>query len=436
MAVHSRGVLFWFLMRWMFAETAAEQVRRQAVLAAIDAWWEAFQENEPAIRTGIAGKTTLDLPVFMHERLLAIAPELAWEFGPGAAEENHRLAITPEQAYHLVPLAEEIAKRAPALPGWEFVDHRPPWPISWASNLMAVRTGQPCDGWHVIVSRTSLGHKLQLRFLIPGCKRSEDPEFLGRALVVTEALLGEKVLREWVGPILVDPLPRQRAFVLFGKTTVGTPHSIPVEQLAQRASAEIDVIASALPKQPYFLQPAGGHWMYQSQPQPALDYAAQEDLYLSIGFVEGLYQGVRAGAFSSRTFSRDGETFCYLKVDGSAGLEGSAFADRGALEELLDEKLAEASLGCHVGGGSGLRYSYVELALVDLPRALELARKVLRDGRVPLRSWILFHDAALANEWLGIYPDTPPPPTAQPGAPPEIRPNRIEVSLEHAKAPS
>jgi hypothetical protein len=421
-------------MRWMFAETDAEQLRRQAVLTAIDAWWEAFRENEPALRTVIAGKGTLDLPDFMHQRLLAIAPELAWEFGPGAAEGNHRLAITPEQHYHLVPLAEEIAKRAPALPGWEFVDHRPPWPMSWASRLMSVRTGQACEDWHVIVSRTSVGHKLQFRFLVPGCRRSEDPEFLGRALVVIEVLLGEKVLREWVGPILVDPLPRQRAFLLFGKTTVGTPNSIPVERLAQRASAEIDLIRSTLPEQPHFLQSVGGHWMYKSEPQPALDYEGQDDLYVSTGSVEGLYEGVRVGAFSSRTFSRAGETFCYLKIDGSAGLEGSTFPDRGALEDLLDEKLNEATLGCRVGGGSGLRYSYVELALVDLPRAVELVRRILHDGRVPLRTWILFHDAALANEWLGIYPDTPPPPTPRPGAPPEVRPNRIEASLEHAKA--
>ena len=278
-------------MRWMFAETEAEQVHQQAVLAAIDAWWEAFRENEPALGSDIAGQTTLSLPDFMRERLRAIAPELAWEFGPGAAEDNDRLAIAPEQEYHLVPLAEEIAKRAPALPGWEFVDHRPPWPTSWASNLMAARTGQPCDGWHVIVSRTPLGNKLQLRFLAPGCKHSEDPEFLGRALVVTEVLLGEKVLREWVGPILVDPLPRQRAFVLFGKTTVGTPHSIPVDQLAQRATAEMNLIQGSLPEQPYYLQPGGGNWMYQSEPQPALDYEEQQDLYVSTGFVEGLYPG-------------------------------------------------------------------------------------------------------------------------------------------------
>ena len=45
-------------------------------------------------------------------------------------------------------------------------------------------------------------------------------------------------------------------------------------------------------------------------------------------------------------------------------------------------------------------------------------------------------DATLASEWLGIYPDTPPPPTAQPGDPAEVRPNRIHANLEEARARS
>jgi hypothetical protein len=429
-------------MRWMFAETAEEQAERQRVLAAIDTWWEGFRASEPEILRHIALQSDLDLPAFMA-KLSAIRPGIAWEFGP--VEGGHRLAITAEQKYHLAPIAEEIVKRAPALPGWEFFDHRPPWPTSWASNMMAVRAGQPCDGWHVIVTHTPVGHKLQLRFLVPDCKRSEDPEVRGRALVVIEVLLGEKVLRDWVGPILVDPLPRQRAFLLFGKTTVGTPNSIPIEQLAERASAEIEAIRGILSEQPLFqrfrdeLPQAAGkvevpYWMYQSKPTVALDYADQDDLYVSTGQVEGLYQGVRAGAFSSRTFSRAGEIFCYLKIDGSAGLAGSAYADRCALEEELDEKLSEAKLGCTVGGGSGLRYSYTELALLELPRALELVRQVLRAGRAPVRTWILFHDATMASEWLGLYPETPPPPVARPGDPPEVRPNLIHANLAAAEA--
>jgi hypothetical protein len=415
-------------MRWRFAETAEELAHKQKVLAAIDAWWEAFRDNEAEIRKDIAGKSDLDLPAFMQRWLGAVSPRIAFEFGPGSEAGHHRLAITPEEQLELVPLAEEIVRRAPALPGWEFLDHRPPWPASWAVTMMKTRTGHPCDQWHVIVGRTEVGHKLQLRFLADGCRRSEDPEFKGRALRVIEVLLGDKVLRDWVGPVMVDPLPRQRAFVLFGKTTVGSPHSVPIAQLPEQARAQMELIRGALPEEPCFRLRHGSHWTYGQKPAPALDYERQTDHQIGSGVVEGLFQGVRAGYFCSETFSRAGETFCYLKIDGSAGLDGCVHDDRDVLEKELDRKLVEAGLGCRVGGGSGLRYAYVELALVALPRALELVRQVLE------RSWILFHDAALASEWLGIYPTTPPPPTAQPGQPSDLRPNRIPLNRAHTES--
>jgi hypothetical protein len=34
----------------------------------------------------------------------------------------------------------------------------------------------------------------------------------------------------------------------------------------------------------------------------------------------------------------------------------------------------------------------------------------MRAAAVANRSWLLFHDAHLADEWIGIYEDTPPPP--------------------------
>jgi hypothetical protein len=34
----------------------------------------------------------------------------------------------------------------------------------------------------------------------------------------------------------------------------------------------------------------------------------------------------------------------------------------------------------------------------------------LRKLEVPERSWVLFFDAGLAAEWVGVRPETPPPP--------------------------
>ncbi len=80
------------------------------------------------------------------------------------------------------------------------------------------------------------------------------------------------------------------------------------------------------------------------------------------------------------------------------------------MEEAISEALEKEKLGCAVGGGTGLRYSYVDLALTDLHRGTDVVRRVLQKSNLHKRSWLQFYDSALRDEWIGIYDDTPPPP--------------------------
>ena len=100
----------------------------------------------------------------------------------------------------------------------------------------------------------------------------------------------------------------------------------------------------------------------------------------------------------------------HVKIDGSDGLDESQFADKGEIEDALDEVLVPARLGCQIGGGTGQRYAYIDLALIDLDRGIQAIRERLRRGSVPKHTWIQFFDADLVAEWIGIYDDTPPPP--------------------------
>jgi hypothetical protein len=99
-----------------------------------------------------------------------------------------------------------------------------------------------------------------------------------------------------------------------------------------------------------------------------------------------------------------------VKLDGRGGLDEEHFADKSEIEDALDAALVPAGLGCHVGGGTGRWYSYVDLALTDVDRGCEIVKAVLRAGNVPRRSWILFFDDEWAHEWIGIYDDSPAPP--------------------------
>src|SRR5262249_36214630 len=112
-----------------------------------------------------------------------------------------------------------------------------------------------------------------------------------------------------------------------------------------------------------------------AEPDECDDCIRQEDLLVAITPLPGLVQNALSSApFDSARFSGCGETFCYLKIDGSAGLDGSLFSDRAEIEAAINGVLRPAKLGCSIGGGTGRRYSYVELALVDVERAWQEMR--------------------------------------------------------------
>ena len=63
--------------------------------------------------------------------------------------------------------------------------------------------------------------------------------------------------------------------------------------------------------------------------------------------------------------------------------------------------------GAVVGGGTGLRYSYVDLALTDPEKGLGQVVDVLRKGKIVKRAWILFFDDVYRAEWVGVWEDSP-----------------------------
>lgn len=153
------------------------------------------------------------------------------------------------------------------------------------------------------------------------------------------------------------------------------------------------------------------HRMFQMQPVKQADYPGRSDLLVGYTVLPALWERFHSSeTVHSTDFSSCGEAFCYLKIDGINGLEGSVFQDKSQIEDTLDEALRHFKVGCVIGSGTGLRYSYVDFAVIDAPMACGIIRKVLCAGKILKRSWILFFDSDKAEQWMGIWEDTPAPP--------------------------
>jgi hypothetical protein len=325
---------------------------------------------------------------------------------------GHRLVITPESQHQLRPLVRAILDRAPTLEGWEFYEHRLAEDLRSALEMAEVRAKRDASDFLVRVARGAK-HLVDLTYVAPSISGEDDGSARNAAFVITETLLGEACLDEWIGAIDVAPVPQPSGIArLIGRRPEGLQGAVPLSRAAETVRAVIGSIVDQLPGTPHLDWVDDAMWsLWKMQPEEADDYRAQSDLFVARSANSELWTAAHSGyLFSSRRFSRCGETFCYVKLDGAEGLDETQFADKAEIEDAMDDLLKPAGLGCTIGGGTGLRYSYVDLALTDVDSGIAAIRERLRAGNVPMRSWVQFFDSDLAAEWVGVYDETPPPP--------------------------
>lgn len=393
-------------MRWLFADpnNPDEAAHVRATVAKIDDWWKAFQSKRANIEGLFKRKSHWNLPQFMEDTLQAIDPRLMWEFGAALRGPGHRLVITPESQRWLRPMVRTLLERAPKIEGWEFYPYRPAETAEQTIQTVQGRVGVDITG-ALIDASVAPGRKVDLNFAFPGQPDIDEQTAINAAFVATETLMGEQVLDTWIGTIgLFDgdaptgghPLSLDRAQATVAALIRGSLDQLPSERTRD---VSFDDNQWATIK----LEP----------PEEADDYPGRSDLVVASTHDVELFQAIHGGqSFSSSCHSRLGEQFCYLKLDAAEVARDGIVAFRSQFEDALNPALLESTSGCCMGGGSGLRYAYIDLALTDLKHAVPIIRQTLAERDAPVRSWLLFHDDDLAAEWIGIRPQTPPPPEA------------------------
>jgi hypothetical protein len=388
-------------MRWLFADPhnpdEAAQVREK--LAAIDRWWQAFQAKASEFEALFKRRSEWDLPRFMEDTLQAIDERLMWEFGPAMRQEGHRLVITPESHRWLRPLVRTILERAPKVAGWEFYAYRLAETPEETIGMVKSRVEVDVSG-ALAEATIAPGRKIDVRYAFPTLSEIDEQTATNAAFVATETLMGEQVLDTWIGEIgLVDDPPR-------------AGRALPLARAQATVAALIRSLIDQLPSKRRHELPDGSWTTLKLQPpEPADDYPDRTDLIIANTSDLELFRAMHSGQpFSSSCHSRLGETFGYLKLDAAEVPWEGRIDFRAAFEDALRPALVGAGLGTIVGGGSGQRYAYTDLALTELKRAVPLIRQVLCEQSAPMRSWLLFCDDEYAREWVGIYGETPPPP--------------------------
>lgn len=385
-------------MRWLYIDEndKEENAARRAVLSRIERWWEAFTDHAPRLKEHFESDSDFDVPAFMRENLENIDQRIGWEFGPALHGEGDRLVITPEHHLSLRPLCDAIIDRAPKLEGWEFYHGRIAETPEAARAAVEAETDVEL-GRCKVQTRVDEMNRVGLKFYLPD---RDDRELGGvQAAIAAEALMGEEAFARWVGRI--DVVDRES-----GDTWV------PLDALKRHVFAEVATIDGELPGKPLVEMVDELQWsLWRLSPPNKDEYPRQQDLIMGSSALDRMSACAQLGqSFDSRRYSKVGETFCFLKFDGDGRKIKARMEERKVVETAVNEALVEAGLGCVVGTGTGKKYSYLDLALTRVNAGVPVIRRQMRKAQVATRSWLLFHDAHLADEWVGVYRDTPPPP--------------------------
>jgi hypothetical protein len=186
--------------------------------------------------------------------------------------------------------------------------------------------------------------------------------------------------------------------------------ALPVETLAETARAAISGLKCGLPLLPAPADEESPDWVvFELEPDVRPDYAAQDDLLMSGTRTPELKKSfLRGERFFSERFSNSGALFGYLKYETASFGPGQRLAKRAAFERALTGALSSEQFRL-IGHGLGLRYDYIDLALMDPDCVPDRLLPALREAGIPKRVWLLFCDSELEREHIPVYPETPAP---------------------------
>jgi hypothetical protein len=390
-------------MRIRFVDAGDEPAlaRRARLDERILALW---QEIEKAAESG----SSSEVERVARRELGALDAELACEVSAPDEHAPMRLVLSARGNPRLRPLVAAILAKAPERSRLMPVGERSALDQTAALARARAASGLELGGTRVRAGFTR-GHLLSIAIHDPAFSGVPAGKARRAAELVCEGLLGERLLDDWVESVDAVPLAGSGPLRVLN-TAADTALLEPLAELLPKVRAGIDGLLAGLPDRPCHVRQQADWTMFETQPELSDDWAEQDDLVMATTSMPEMLKSFLQGApFHSGRFSRHGERFCYLKID-ALGLDGRArLEQRSALEDALDRALVPEGHGCVIGNGFGVRYSYVNLALSDLDGALAAVRRIARELRAPERSWLLFFDAELAEEWVGVWPRALPP---------------------------
>lgn len=381
------------------------------IQAAIQSWWAAFARAEHALNemfmTGEGGPTDI-LMNLMNEHFHAVHPEMMWEFGKGT-QKNHVLRIAPERNYELEPLARWMKDLAPELEFFDIQIDRPATPWNEIIEHTDSRFSWPSPAEIYFTLETGKFNRIDIVFHAK--TKDVGPKFETDCFLLTEQLLGEKVVTDWVGYIDAE-LHTPKG--LIKKTYSSFPaRAINASGLAGAVRAKMANIKNDLPPVISDQDIDNQNWsIVKIERQEDDPHHYMNDMYLAVTSDADLFRSLYSAKsrFHGGRHSTAEDCFVLIKIDGADSARDLGQADsRHDIQNAVDDALRAQGLGGVVMGGMGQIYMFIIVALSNENAGLKCSLDTLRTLKLGSKTWLQYCDARRQMEWIGIYDDTPEP---------------------------
>ncbi len=379
---------------------------------AIDDFWQRFVELAPRVERFFKGLLpNMNVDQEIRAALGPLRHGVVADFEVGT-EGELILVVTPELFHSRRPLTRAIVSRAPEIKGWAMRDVR--WPVARVPEAVrAILDRSRADAIEIddLVARRGAHRLVDLVAHGEG-----DREFISdQAGVIFSVLLGERADQDWLGTCN----GRLRESRSFTQTIALRPRARPkpdlwLESFRASALSIIEGFEAERPEAPFAespmrvedcvtfrLRPIGGERVRR---RDAMTYQSRYPALTAARLAGVRITGLR--------FSRFGEAFCGLKIERTGAHRFAEVAEIATFGTRLEDKLMAAGVGGVIGRASGIDHVYVDLALLDIDRAIAVMRRTLSDEGITGPAWLLFDEAGLEDLYHPLTAKTPATPVA------------------------
>jgi len=370
--------------RWAFVppENESESFHKNYTIGHIDKFWEKFQIEHVNLNPALGiSKISEKAEKFMERNLLYINENLSWELAMDHFDPKKSSLTVSTNDTAVRPIVATFFERAPKLPNWNFYAYFQPFASTQVEKELKSRYKSEITTYSAKCKLNDF-NQIDVEIASPSFNSASKEENEQMALQLCQLVLGEENTFKWLGAIDCK------------KEETKSPCKVASDQFAKDFNAIKSQAIARLPSKPYFALDPKTRWN--------IFYSKDEKEQPAGAFLD--IASMKTNSFYSERFSKNGEKFCILYSVKSESISDAEFQN---LANKFNAPLVENKAGATLALAENDKTSHsLFFCLKDLPKAIELIKKVAKENNLSHESWIIFRDADMANEWVGIYKDS------------------------------